>query len=272
MSDIHISILMEDQAKMGFLNRKFLAQHGFSVFIEADTNVLFDAGPTDSFMKNATLLGIDLKKTDCVALSHGHWDHTDGLAALQLNRLKRTLVAHPDIFSERHKATGEYNGTALDQKDLTDSFDVILTREPFSISDKITFLGEIPRVNDFEAQKTPFSQIIAGQSQEDWVMDDTALAIDTARGLVIVTGCAHAGICNIVEHAKAVCDEEKVHMVLGGFHLLAGDDQLGKTVDYFSKNPVDRLYPMHCTDLAALCTFHSYFGITKLCAGDTLLL
>jgi len=270
MTDIHISILMEDQAKMGFLNRKFLAQHGFSIFIEGEINVLFDAGPTDSFIKNAPLLGIDLQKTDCVALSHGHWDHTDGLASLELDGLKRQLVAHPDLFTDRHKSTGEYNGTALNRERLTDRFDLTLTREPLFLSEKVVFLGEIPRQNDFEAQTTTFFKMLRGKQSEDFVMDDTALAVKTRHGLVIITGCSHAGICNIVEHARTICQEKKVHMVLGGFHLLGNENQLSATIDYFKTTPVDHLYPMHCTDLLSLCAFRLHFGIRKLCAGDTL--
>lgn len=270
MSRFRISILTEDQAKMGFLDKKFIAQHGFSVFIEGNPNVLFDAGPSDAFVKNAALLGIDLQKIDTVALSHGHWDHTDGLSSLKFQGSTRILVAHPDLFSDRHKATGEYNGTALERDELAKTFDLVLTKEPYWLSEEIVFLGEIPRLNTFEAQKTPFFRIMENQKRDDFMMDDTALAIKTAHGLVIITGCSHAGICNIVEHAKKVCNADHVHTVLGGFHLLGNEEQLDKTIDYFRENPVNHLYPMHCTDLPSLCTFYRHFRINKLCAGDVL--
>ena len=101
-------------------------------------------------------------------------------------------------------------------------------------------------------------------------MDDSALAIKTAKGLVIVTGCSHAGICNIVEYAKKICHESRVHVVLGGFHLLDSSEQLEKTIAHFREQRVEQLYPMHCTGLAALSRFFQEFGITKLCAGDVL--
>ena len=270
MTDIRISILMEDQAKMGFLNKKFLAQHGLSIFIESDQNVLFDAGPSDGYLTNASLLDLDLQKTDLVALSHGHWDHTDGLSFLHLEKPKRKLVAHPNVFADRHKTTGEFNGMALSQERLADAFDLVLTTETVHISENIVFLAQIPRLNDFEAQKTSFFQIVDGQRQEDYIMDDTALVIKSKYGLIIVTGCSHAGICNIVDYSKHVCNMESVYMVLGGFHMLGDDRQLEKTVEYFEANPVDHLYPMHCTDLSALCAFDKHFGVHKLCAGDTI--
>jgi 7,8-dihydropterin-6-yl-methyl-4-(beta-D-ribofuranosyl)aminobenzene 5'-phosphate synthase len=256
---IKISILCEDQAKMGYMDKIFLAQHGFSAFIEAEKNILFDTGSTDVFIYNAALLGIDLNATDIIVLSHGHWDHTNGLKALHAKGIKKKLLVHPGAFVDRRKASGEYNGILYNQEEMAEKFDLILSREPYQITDNIYFLGEIPRLNDFEAQKTTFFYMNKGEELQDFVMDDTAL-----------TGCSHAGICNIVEHAKKVADQDKVHIVMGGFHLLGDQAQLQKTIDYFLKNRVEHLYPMHCTDLPSLSKFYDTFGIKKLCAGDTI--
>jgi len=267
---IKISILCEDQAKMGYMDKIFLAQHGFSVFIEAEKKILFDTGSTDVFLHNAALLGIDLSATDLIVLSHGHWDHANGLEALHSKGIKKRLLVHPGAFIDRRKATGEYNGTPYNQEEIAEKFDLILSKEPHRITDNVYFLGEIPRLNDFEAQQTTFFYMNAGEKLQDFIMDDSALAIKTEKGLVIVTGCSHAGICNIVEYAKDVCNEERVHVVLGGFHLLGDSDQLEKTIEYFLANRVDYLYPMHCTDLQSLSKFYETFGIKKLCAGDTI--
>ena len=267
---IKISILCEDQAKMGYMDKIFLAQHGFSAFIEAEKNILFDTGSTDVFIYNAALLGIDLNATDLIVLSHGHWDHSNGLKALHAKGIKKKLLVHPGAFVDRRKASGEYNGILYNQEEMAEKFDLILSREPYQITDNIYFLGEIPRLNDFEAQKTTFFYMNKGEELQDFVMDDTALAIKTEKGLVIVTGCSHAGICNIVEHAKKVADQDKVHIVMGGFHLLGDQAQLQKTIDYFLKNRVEHLYPMHCTDLPSLSKFYDTYGIKKLCAGDTI--
>jgi 7,8-dihydropterin-6-yl-methyl-4-(beta-D-ribofuranosyl)aminobenzene 5'-phosphate synthase len=267
---IKISILCEDQAKMGYMDKIFLAQHGFSVFIEAEKNILFDTGSTDVFISNAALFGIDLNATDLIVLSHGHWDHTNGLKALHAKGIKKKLLVHPGAFVDRRKATGEYNGILYNREEMAEKFDLTLSKEPYQITSSIYFLGEIPRVNDFEAQKTTFFYMNENERLQDFIMDDTALAIATENGLVIVAGCSHAGICNIVEYAKKVCNQDKIHVVLGGFHLLGNSDQLEKTVEYFLKNPVEHLYPMHCTDLPSLSKFYETFRIKKLCAGDTI--
>lgn len=159
---------------------------------------------------------------------------------------------------------------ACTRQELDRRFNLILSKEPYRICDAITFLGEIPRLNDFESRQTAFFHMEESQRHEDFIMDDSALAVETRKGLVIVTGCSHAGICNIVEHARHVTGQRHVHMVLGGFHLMGDSTQLRKTIDYFKESTVDHLYPMHCTTLPALAEFHKAFGIEKLCAGDTL--
>ena len=267
---IKISILCEDQAKMGYMDKIFLAQHGFSAFIEAEKNILFDTGSTDVFIYNADFLGIDLNDTDMIVLSHGHWDHTNGLKALHAKGIKKKLLIHPGAFIDRRKASGEFNGIIYKQEEMAGKYDLMLSREPYQITDNIYFLGEIPRVNDFEAQKTTFFYMDKGEKLQDFVMDDSALAVKTEKGLVVVSGCSHAGICNIVEYARHVTNQQKLHIVMGGFHLLGDQVQLNKTIDYFLKNRVDYLYPMHCTDLPSLSKFYETFGIKKLCAGDTI--
>jgi 7,8-dihydropterin-6-yl-methyl-4-(beta-D-ribofuranosyl)aminobenzene 5'-phosphate synthase len=268
---VKITILCEDQARMGFRDKIFLAQHGFSAFIEADRKILFDTGAGDVFAHNAALAGIDLAETDCIVLSHGHWDHSDGLAVLaETPGPACPLLLHPDAFVDRHKASGEYNGIGWRRERIAARFDLVASAAPYRVSEGIFFLGEIPRENDFEAQVTAFYFVNNSEKLPDYILDDSALAIDTPEGLVIVSGCSHAGICNIVEYARRVTGQDRVHTVLGGFHLLADPVQLEKTIAYFKANPVEHLYPMHCTDLPALARFHQEFGIRKLCAGDAL--
>lgn len=271
--NVKITILCEDQARMGFRDKIFLAQHGFSAFIEADRKILFDTGAGDVFAHNAALAGIDLAETDCIVLSHGHWDHSDGLAALAETQGRRySLLVHPGAFVDRHKATGQYNGIGWRREEIATRFDLIESKTPYRIAEGISFLGEVPRTNSFEAQKTAFFTIDNGEQHPDFISDDSALAIDTPQGLVIVSGCSHAGICNIVEHARKVTGQDRVHTVLGGFHLLSDPVQLSNTVAYFKANRVEHLYPMHCTDLPALCAFYQAFGIRKLCAGDSVVI
>ena len=150
-----ISILCEDQAGMGFRDKIFLAQHGLSVFIEEDRRILFDTGASDIFLHNAGLMGIDANSADWNVLSHGHWDHADGLMALASGKSpKARLLTHPGVFTDRYRATGEFNGMALSRDETAEKFDLIQSEEPYQLTDHTWFLGQIPRNNDFESQTT----------------------------------------------------------------------------------------------------------------------
>lgn len=266
-----ISILCEDQVVMGFKDRIFKGAHGLSLFIRAEKNILFDAGPSEVFLDNAALLNLDLNSLDQIVLSHGHWDHTDGLAFLVDRNKKTKLIAHPAVFTDRHKPTGEFNGMSLSRKEVETFFDLELFTGSRQLTPSIYFLGQIPRSNDFESVSTPFYKIDGTERAADFIEDDTALAVKTEKGCVVIVGCAHAGICNICEYAKAVTGQERIYMVMGGFHLLAPGEQLDRTIEYFKAQSVTRLLPMHCTGFDALCRFHNELGAEKVAVGQTII-
>lgn len=239
----------------------FAAEHGLSYLIEHDTKILFDSGHSDIFLRNAARLKVDLDKVDTVVLSHGHWDHGNGLKYLN----NKKLICHPNVFMKRyHRNDPADVGLDLNRGQLAARFDIMESRTPYQISDKIIFLGEIPRVNDFESQSTSFVDALR---QDDFVPDDSALVVIENDGLVVVTGCSHAGICNIVEYAKKVSGLQKVKAVIGGFHLKEIDEQTKRTIDYFRQNNVPRILPSHCTQLPALSAFYQAFQIEQVKAG-----
>ena len=239
----------------------FAAEHGLSYLIEHDTTLLFDTGHSDVFIRNAARLNIDLEQIKTVALSHGHWDHGNGLKHLNM----KTLICHPDAFMKRyHRNNSEDVGLDLNREQMAVHFDIIESRKPYHISDSIIFLGEIPRLNDFEAQHTDF---VDAHERDDFVPDDSALAVIDNNELVVVSGCSHAGICNIVEYAKKVSGIRKVKAVIGGFHLKEIDTQTRKTIAYFKENKVQRLLPSHCTQLPALSAFYQAFKTEQVKTG-----
>jgi 7,8-dihydropterin-6-yl-methyl-4-(beta-D-ribofuranosyl)aminobenzene 5'-phosphate synthase len=265
-----MTILCEDQAQNGFLDKKFNGQHGLSLFIEADCSILFDAGPSDVVLGNAALSGVNLKSAEWIVLSHGHWDHADGLLSLTEACARTKLLVHPGVFANRYRPSGLFNGMSMSRDQAAEDFELHESTAPFKLSEKVWFLGEIPRRNDFESRTTNFFHVEGGKKQPDYFLDDTALAIGTPQGVAVVTGCSHAGVCNICEHALQVIGDDRLYMVLGGFHLLDDSEIVDKTVAYFRERKVERLYPMHCTGLPALGKFYAAFGIDKLCAGDAL--
>ena len=252
-----LSVLTENTA-----SGNFLAEFGLSYFIEHENEtVLFDTGSTDVFLRNAEKLGIDLDRADTVVLSHGHWDHGNGLRYMKNKR----LVCHPDAFMKRYRKNSIENiGLALNYDELDQRFDLTTSRAPYPLSKNMIFLGEIPRETPFEAQETAF---VDQYGEADFVPDDSALAVIDDDELIVVSGCAHSGICNIVEHAKQVTGLKKVRGVIGGFHLKENDRQTRETIRCFKDQKIRYLFPSHCTRLPALAAFYREFEIEQVNTG-----
>ncbi len=242
-----------------FIDRYFLAEPGLSILVEEDSRrILFDCGFSDIFWENATKMRQDLLFLDYLVFSHSHLDHTWGVqklireyatAALEnLDHKRPEVVAHPQALKGVCFPFVGNIGSLIGHREMALNFQTHLYREPLFLTENLIFLGEIPRKNDFE-NKTPIGKK-DGEENPDFLPDDTALAYKSNHGLVIIAGCAHSGICNIVEHARQVCGEENVSCIIGGLHLLNPPrEQLEKTADFLSDLSLDSLYAGHCTDL-----------------------
>ena len=242
---------------------KFLAEHGLSYLVELNgEKVLFDTGNSDVFFRNALNLGMDLQKeSKKVILSHGHWDHGNGLKYLN----NKDLICHPGAFIKRFRRDDNENiGLELTEKELNKKFNLIKSDKPYEISKNFYFLGEIPRLNDFESQSTYF---VTEEGKNDFVPDDSALAIVQNNKLYVISACSHAGICNIVDYAIKVTGVDDVSLVIGGFHLKQQNEQALKTVNYLNQFKNLQLYPSHCTELPALALFYEHFKIKQVRTG-----
>jgi 7,8-dihydropterin-6-yl-methyl-4-(beta-D-ribofuranosyl)aminobenzene 5'-phosphate synthase len=264
------------------VDRYFLGEPGVSYFIEDENKkILFDVGYSDAFIKNARKLSIDLLDIDFVVLSHGHLDHTWGLIPLvrlytegmieKLHVEKPTLVTHPMTLSARTFDDLAEIGSLLLEDKLSSYFALKLSREPVWLTERLVFLGEIERTNEFEA-KNPIGKILEGEvSKDDLVIDDSALAYKSDKGLVIITGCSHAGVCNIVEYARKICDENRVADIVGGFHLLnPSPEQLRGTVEYMRSLHPHSVHACHCTDLGSKIALSEVVSLNEVGVGLTL--
>lgn len=255
---MRLTVLVDNNT---FIDQYLLGEPAVSYYIEAEgKQILFDAGYSDVFLLNAAKLGIDLTRLDMLVLSHGHPDHSWGLAhLLRLYSEARTggrmqhkplLIAHPQVFAQRSYQGDPHIGSLLQPQDLEPFFEIQLSRGSLKLTDNLTFLGEIERMNDFEAQESLGELLIDGQKSPDWVMDDSALVYRSREGIMVITGCSHAGICNIIEQARRVSGQEKVLDIIGGFHLLEPSAlQLNGTIDYLTKIKPEKIHACHCTDL-----------------------
>ncbi len=239
------------------------AEHGLSYLIEHDNKtVLFDTGQSDLFLRNARIMGLNVNAENIV-LSHGHYDHGNGLNHLHDGK----LICHPGCFVKRfRKADHSPIGLKNSKEEIATRFELITATDAYQMAPRIIFLGEIPRITDFESIHTSF---ILEDGKADFVMDDSAIALQTDQGLFVVTGCGHAGIVNTIEHARKVTGEKRIAGIMGGFHLKRVSRQTKETIRYLKQNGIFRVYPSHCTQDPALELFHESFGSDRVKTGDT---
>ncbi|MFF7211875.1 MBL fold metallo-hydrolase [Streptomyces sp. NPDC008238] len=241
-----------------------IAEHGFSALVtvrrgERETVLLFDAGLSPSgLVTNADRLAVDLGSLRGVVLSHGHFDHAGGLAALagRLGSRRMPMVVHPHAWTRRrlHTPQSTFDMPTLSKKALAaEGFEVVERTLPsLLVDDSVLLTGEVDRTTDFEHGMPAAHQAWRGDHWEHdpQVIDDQALVVHLrGRGLVVLTGCGHAGVVNIVRHARRLTGVPSVHAVLGGFHLTgpAFEPVVPPTVRALTDLGPHLIAPGHCT-------------------------
>ncbi len=241
-----------------------MAEHGFAALVTVAANatrqtVLFDAGRTpDGLRHNLRTLRLDPRDLTAVVLSHGHFDHTtglDGLARL-MGRSGLPVVIHPEFWSKRRlllpgREPWELPSTSRSAL-IGVGFDIMEGRQPsFLLEGRLLVTGEIDRTNDFEPG-FPFQDAWDGHAwqPDPLVLDDQAIIVHVRdRGLVVMTGCGHAGIINTLRYAQRLTGVGRIHAVIGGFHLNGPlyEAFIGTTCDALAALAPDVLVPCHCT-------------------------
>jgi 7,8-dihydropterin-6-yl-methyl-4-(beta-D-ribofuranosyl)aminobenzene 5'-phosphate synthase len=240
-----------------------IAEHGFSVLIRILNNgntksVLFDTGvSSDGIVENAKRMSLKLGEVEYIALSHGHYDHFGGLASAlkAINKMDLPLITHEDMFKTRAVESTDGTIRALpefpDVKQLSLA-KIINTRKPqLFADDTIVVTGEVPRKTSFEKGFLHQKALVNGKWQPDpFVWDDRAVVFNIkGKGLVVISGCAHAGIINTISYAKEVTGIKDIYAVLGGFHLAGkeNENRIEQTVKELKHINPKRIIPSHCT-------------------------
>lgn len=263
-----ITVICENRS---LITRNILGEHGFAALIERNNErILLDTGQGMTLKPNAAALGINLSDIQKIVISHGHFDHTGGLTDIAPPHPDIQLIAHPDIFNDRYsesrtldRKTYSYVGIRHHREYLESHFNsrFSFTKEFCEISEGIYFSGEIPRITSFEKADTRLKIKANGSYVNDPLKDDASLLIETGSGPVILTGCAHAGIVNVIKHFENKTGHKKFFAVIGGTHLgfLDSPDQLEKSMQAFESYGFELIAVSHCTgnEAAAAC-FHRF--------------
>ncbi|MDY6972752.1 MAG: MBL fold metallo-hydrolase [Thermodesulfobacteriota bacterium] len=262
--------------KGGLPSDTLLAEHGLSLLVtvykgEEKHTILFDAGYSPvGVLHNMAQLGINTERLDAIVISHGHMDHTGGLyGILDGTPMRVPLVLHPDVFLFP-RYFGLDDGRRLlfprcvdrDKLKLR-KVDVLESRAPTTLfDDMILVTGEIERVTGFEKGLPNALLERNGKTEQDPITDDQGLVINLkGKGLVIISGCSHAGIVNTVLFAKQITGIERIHGILGGFHLTGPffEQIIEETINELRGMEPQVLVPMHCTGWKAIQRFEEEF-------------
>lgn len=272
---VDITIMVENTTPVAGL----VGEYGFSALVRVDDHpILFDTGSRDGLFKNASSLSIDLETIEDVVLSHGHFDHTGGLRALMEMRGDRRLYTHPHAFGSKHLALPEgrykYIGVPIGREELR-SLGGLLIETPgvYELLPGVILTGEIPRITGYEDTGGKF--VCRGEVDSEWetdhLLDDQALVIDHPEGLVVISGCAHAGLINTLGYARKVTGRERIKAFIGGTHLMtAKAERIDKTIRTLKEYNIERLVVGHCTGFYPAARLYAELGdIVQKCDAGT---
>ena len=276
VESLEIFVLAEEHA-----SGLFWAQHGISFLLSIEVDgsrheLLFDTGNSwEPIKHNLKLLGRSVKEIKALILSHRHYDHTGGLRGL-LSEIERPIpiIAHPDVLKPNFVLPFRDIGLPISAEEIRSlGGKLLLTRDPIEILPGVITTGEVPRITELEKEMTIETYTIdeEGRLVRDPIMDDLSLVVRMDGGSIVITGCSHAGIVNIVKRARQLAGP--VRAVIGGFHLIkAPESRIEGTAEALKDLGVQKVITGHCTGLAGECILRKEFGedFEQLATGSIL--
>ena len=268
---VQVTILSSNLANGGTIG-----EWGLSALVEIGGHcVLFDTGRhPDTILRNARVLGVDLACITDVVLSHHHFDHTSGLAPL-LGQLQthnpgtrlRVHVAHGFFLPRQRPATGEAERNQMIGLRMSleeNGVEFIEHTGPTEILPAVWVTGPVDRIHPERNYSTGVRVQLDGTWNEDYVPESQALSIVTPRGHIVLLGCGHSGVVNVLDFIQTSIDDRAVHALMGGLHLFsASDDTLEWTAGKLREIGVEHLMAGHCTGIEPLIRLRAGLALTR---------
>lgn len=252
----------------------FIGEYGFSALVTVDDKkFLFDTGSGEALIINASRRNIDLAQVNELVISHGHFDHTGAVLAFLDTAAKKRIYGHSKMFIPRYLVMGDYKqgiGIPFKVQELESrNAEIIYTDEFTEIYPNVFLTGEVPRTTDYEDVGGSFWVESENTMVPDLIADDMAMVITHPEGLIIISGCAHAGIINTIEYAIQKTGESKILAFIGGTHLMtASEERMTRTIAALQEYDIQKIVACHCTGFNAMVTLRNKLG-ERVVKGET---
>lgn len=269
-------MIIKTLAENTSVSKKFNAEHGLSFYIETkDHKILFDVGASLLFLENAKKMNVDISQVDYLIISHGHYDHGGGLKDFFQENTKAEVFIHGQAFGQYYslRPDNEMKYIGLDQ-DFKDNKQIVFTSDRFFITKGIQVFSKVKQVTELPKSNSSLYMKKEGEFVNDIFSHEQNLIIEEDGKILLLAGCAHNGIINIVKHFY----ELKGHMpdyLIGGFHLSSRTcgnepiENIDKIAQYLLTTKT-KYYTCHCTGLEAYQELKKLMGdqIDYLSAGS----